>query len=202
MHPDKWTGLTLTDGLQISRGLSIVNHAKAVYELSTQASVYVPVAATPRKAPDYLSMYRKHPWHIAGLQVTGIESMLLPTRLKSAGDGTTTTLDHLTMTLTAGHERRIARLAFQAHDTVRAYEGTNGHTTGSDSQVHASTSSALCEMFSESPSSSSHAETYQKFAEVRSLRGQIEKEEDSTQDDSRDRNEDYRRSWSVRSYAT
>ncbi|KAJ9638395.1 mtDNA inheritance, partitioning of the mitochondrial organelle [Coniosporium tulheliwenetii] len=93
----------------------LVNIAKSIHELSTQASVYVPVSSKPVSAPGYLSMDETSRWHTSGLQAAAIESMTLPSRLRTAG-GQRGTLQDMEAAFNSDGNRRIAKFEFSVAD--------------------------------------------------------------------------------------
>ena len=89
--------------------LQIENSARSLYELAEQSSVYVPVSNSPVKTPPYLSFDTGSPWHIGALQAVALESMTMPSRLKSTV-GHRGTLQDLEEAVNSTGKRRIAKL--------------------------------------------------------------------------------------------
>lgn len=183
----------------MSRAFASVNHAKALYEISTQASVYVPMLATPSKLPNYVNFDKSHAWHTSALQVTGFESVMLPTRLKVSGGDTATTLDHLAITLAGSEERRIAGLRFEVEDVLRTHPHTNGSSGAHDdsAQSTAKDPDSICDMFSQRATDTTTLQSGQKFAKVDCFRGEMRHDENVTSEtrveETRDRQDDFRK---------
>lgn len=91
--------------------LQISNFAKSVSEIAANASVYVPLSNIPSKRPQYLHYEASSPWHTSALQATMLESMTLPTRLRSS-DAQRTSLLALEEVFNKTSKRKIARAAF------------------------------------------------------------------------------------------
>lgn len=70
---------------------------------------------SPAKLPDYLSLDTSSPWHIAALQVVGIESMTLTSRLKTMGRGRGT-LQDLEESINSTGKRRVAKFGMSIAD--------------------------------------------------------------------------------------
>jgi hypothetical protein len=70
---------------------------------------------TPGKLPSYLSMHADSPWHISALQVIGIESMTISSRLRSSSGGRGT-LQDLEDTINSTGKRRIAKFGMSIAD--------------------------------------------------------------------------------------
>ncbi|KAF2816683.1 protein DML1 [Mytilinidion resinicola] len=93
----------------------LANSARSLYEISEQASVYVPVANTPLKAPSYLSLNANSKWQASAVHALAFESMTLPSRLR-AGNGQRGSLNELEETINSTGKRRIAKLEFSVAD--------------------------------------------------------------------------------------
>jgi hypothetical protein len=70
---------------------------------------------SPAKLPNYLSLDTASPWHIAALQVIGVESMTISSRLRASLGGRGT-LQDLENTINSTGKRRIAKLELSAAD--------------------------------------------------------------------------------------
>lgn len=174
-----------------ARGDRVLNQAKTVYELSSLASVYVPLSVPPkRRWPECVSLHQGHPWHRGAVFATGVESVLLPTRLKAPSEGAAATLDQMAVALSGGEERRIARLGFEVEGTKRAVELTNGHADGEGAGAVRREWNKGLDLFPSAPSTTSagrrdEEERGTTFAEL-SLRRGAETEDDAAMDIDRD----------------
>jgi hypothetical protein len=70
---------------------------------------------TPAKLPGYLSLEATSPWHVAALQVVGIESMTISSRLRTSLGGRGT-LQDLENTINSTGKRRIAKFEMSVAD--------------------------------------------------------------------------------------
>jgi hypothetical protein len=70
---------------------------------------------SPSKIPSYLSLDAKSPWHIGALQSIAVDTMTLPSRLRSP-NGLHSTLQALEETINNTGKRRIAKLALSVAD--------------------------------------------------------------------------------------
>jgi hypothetical protein len=93
----------------------MANSARSLQILGEQSSVYVPMSNIPAKLPSYLSIDATSPWHVAALQVMGIESMTISSRLRASSSGRGT-LQDLENTINSTGKRRIAKLEISAAD--------------------------------------------------------------------------------------
>ncbi|CAN9095106.1 unnamed protein product [Alternaria alternata] len=93
----------------------ITNSARSLHVLGEQSSVYVPMSNSPAKLPGYLSVDTTSPWHIAALQVVGLESMTISSRLRASLGGRGT-LQDLENTINSTGKRRIAKLEMSLAD--------------------------------------------------------------------------------------
>jgi hypothetical protein len=70
---------------------------------------------TPGKLPSYFSMNADSPWHISALQVIGIESMTISSRLRASSGGRGTFQD-LEDTINSTGKRRVAKFEMSIAD--------------------------------------------------------------------------------------
>ncbi|KAL6157255.1 mtDNA inheritance [Exserohilum turcicum] len=99
----------------------IGNSARSLQVLGEQSSVYVPMSNTPAKLPSYLKLDATSPWHMAALQVVGLESMTISSRLRSTLGGRGT-LQDLEDTINSTGKRRIAKLEMSIADPDVLFE--------------------------------------------------------------------------------
>jgi hypothetical protein len=83
--------------------------------LGEQSSVYVPISKTPEKVPGYLKFDATSPWHVAALQVVGIESMTISSRLRATLGGRGT-LQDLEDNINSTGKRRVAKFEMSIAD--------------------------------------------------------------------------------------
>ena len=62
--------------------LRIINTARMIDEMSTHASMYIPMSLPPTRLPQHLNFDRDSQWHTSALFSTALESTTLPTRLR------------------------------------------------------------------------------------------------------------------------
>jgi hypothetical protein len=93
----------------------MVNSSRSLQTLGEQSSVYIPMSNKPAKLPSYLSLNATSPWHIAALQVIGVESMTLSSRLRTSVGGRGT-LQDLEDTINSTGKRRIAKFEMSIAD--------------------------------------------------------------------------------------
>ena len=86
-----------------------VNAARSLQAIATQASLYVPISNLPLSFPRYISLDSTSRWHTSALLSTAIESMTLPSRLRSS-DHKRGTLDSFESALNVNGNQRIAQL--------------------------------------------------------------------------------------------
>lgn len=172
----------------------MVNQARAVYEISTQATTYIPITAGPDPTVPWLSLDKGHAWQTSALQETGLESVMLATRLKAPSQGTATTLDHLSVALSGGEERRISQLSLVLDDTLRPTKHTNGDTHEDHEDEHREADDSVCDLLPKSGARAGTRSRGQKFAEVHCVRGKRASEDVPAQEhDTRNRHDDFRR---------
>ncbi|PGH37018.1 hypothetical protein GX50_00001 [[Emmonsia] crescens] len=76
----------LEDGARVQRqkqAIANVNSAKSVNEISPQTSAYIPILDPPRTIPSYVHADLRSEWYSSALVSTAVESVTLPTRLRS-----------------------------------------------------------------------------------------------------------------------
>ncbi|KAI9721223.1 MAG: hypothetical protein M1812_002384 [Candelaria pacifica] len=96
-------------GPRETRGLKRINAARSIQDVSSQASMYIPITAEPANKPSYLNIESHSPWHISALQATALESITLSSRLRAL-DGKRGTFQKLEDVLNANGSQRIAKL--------------------------------------------------------------------------------------------
>lgn len=89
--------------------LKLSNTARSISEISSQASLFIPMALPSNALPHYVRVDRKSPWHVSALLSTALESMTLPSRLK-AQNGLRQSLDEIAGALNVNGNQNIAKL--------------------------------------------------------------------------------------------
>jgi len=95
--------------LQEKRFIKLSNIAKSISEISSQASLFVPITLPSTKLPNYVALDPTSRWHVSALFSTALESMTLPSRLK-VRNGNRVTMDHLISALNINGNQNIAKL--------------------------------------------------------------------------------------------
>ena len=111
----------LKDGKQHSRDrqmLQMANLAQSVLGVDTSAATHIPLTSFPRPLPSYVSLDAASQWHTSALQATLLESVTLPTRLRST-DTARATFDQLETTLNNDGKRRILSASMSADDPAQ-----------------------------------------------------------------------------------
>lgn len=105
----------LANGEQEKRLQQIENSARSLQVLAEQSSAYIPISNNPAKAPSYLTMDCNSPWHTSALQCVALESMTIPSRLRSS-NGERGVLHDLEETFNSTGKRGIAKLEMSIAD--------------------------------------------------------------------------------------
>ena len=95
--------------------LKATNEARALHDLSTYASHYVPISNIPPHLPTYISLNRLSAWHTSALLATAIESVTLPCRSRG-DDRRRTTFNDFEAALNTNGNQRISQLTFSVLD--------------------------------------------------------------------------------------
>lgn len=89
--------------------MKLSNTARSISEVSSQASVYIPITLPSNPLPPYIKMDPGSQWHVSGLFSTALETMTLPSRLRSR-NGQRETLDQLASAINVNGNQNIAKL--------------------------------------------------------------------------------------------
>ncbi|GAP93243.2 putative misato segment ii myosin-like domain-containing protein [Rosellinia necatrix] len=92
------------------RLLKLVNKARALAELSTQASLVVPLAVPEEPFPSSVHLDLSSPWHVSALFSAAIESTTLYTRLRSTNHIYSSNLGHTAALLNVFGKQTIASI--------------------------------------------------------------------------------------------
>lgn len=126
------------------QALQLANVAQSIYAIDSSASMHVPLASIPTSLPPYVSLDGSSRWHTSALAAAAMESMTLPTRLRS-DETSRATFDNLESTLNGDGMRRIAACSLSIRDPASLEESaqpnghsdsrmTNGHLENEDEQ--------------------------------------------------------------------
>lgn len=114
--------------------LQTANIAQSLYQISPQASLYIPLTTSPSRLPSYLSLYPASKWHTSALQALALESLTLATRLRSTIPGRAS-LDEYETVLSNDSTRKIATAHFSAQDPA-ILDSASKSAEKSDSRIH------------------------------------------------------------------
>ena len=97
--------------------LRTVNAAKSMYEVSMQASMYIPLSIPSLRLPSYLDLDRGSIWHTSALLSMALESITLPSRLRPDG-GKRGLLDDMEAALNVNGNQRIGKVQMSLPDPL------------------------------------------------------------------------------------
>lgn len=117
--------------------LQTSNIAQSLYQISPQASMYIPLTTAPSRVPSYLSMDTTSKWHTSAMQALALETITLATRLRSTIPGRAS-LDEYETVLSNDSNRKIATVHFSAQDPA-VLNSVRKDAEQADSRVHSHT---------------------------------------------------------------
>lgn len=94
--------------------LTVTNAAKTLSEMAMHASMYVPLSV-PSRLPQYVQLDHDSQWHTSAMLATALETMTLPSRLRSAY-ATRGSLSDMEAALNVNGHQRIAQLCCSIRD--------------------------------------------------------------------------------------
>lgn len=94
--------------------LRMANAAQSMYEISTHASMYIPMSI-PSRLPSYVRLDRNSLWHTSALLSTAWETLTLPSRLH-ASHGKRGFLDNLAAAVNVNGNQSIAHVRTSVPD--------------------------------------------------------------------------------------
>ncbi|KAL9128299.1 MAG: hypothetical protein Q9217_003004 [Psora testacea] len=100
-------------GSSAQQTLRAVNAAKGLTEISTHASMYVPISIPAGSLPPYVELDRQSQWHTSALLSAALETMTLPSRLRAYGQQRGL-LDDLIAALNTNGSQRVSQLQCSA----------------------------------------------------------------------------------------
>ncbi|KAK4504621.1 hypothetical protein PRZ48_002582 [Zasmidium cellare] len=111
------------------QALQLANVAQSIYSINPSASMHIPLASIPSSLPPYMSLDGSSKWHTSALAAAAMESITLPTRLRSS-QTSSATFDHLESILNGDGMRRIAACSVSVKDPLSLEEDSqpNGHS--------------------------------------------------------------------------
>ncbi|GAB7354026.1 hypothetical protein MBLNU459_g4613t1 [Dothideomycetes sp. NU459] len=110
------------------------NIAQSLYQISSQASMYIPLTTAPSKLPPYLSINSASRWHTSALQALSIETITLSTRLRANMDGRAS-LDECETVLSNDSKRKIATVGFSVANPAEL-DRSRESAEQQDSRIH------------------------------------------------------------------
>lgn len=121
--------------IQDKQILQVANVAQSIYQISSQASMYIPLTTLPDVLPPYVNLNGSSKWHTSALQLLALESMTLPTRLRSGQQGRSSFADIETLSSNDGI-RMIAQLNMSIKDPTELEGEADGHASQHDSRMN------------------------------------------------------------------
>lgn len=117
-------------GPKAKRSLRTLNTARTLYDMSTHASIYIPLSIPATPLPRYIHLDRDSRWHVSALQSVAVESMTLPSRTRS-NVSNRGLLNDLEAALNINGNQKIAQLQCSLFDpdtrSVRSLPGYGGN---------------------------------------------------------------------------
>ncbi|KAG2168295.1 hypothetical protein JADG_008034 [Aureobasidium aubasidani] len=115
--------------------LQVANVAQSIHQISSQASMYIPLTTLPDVLPPYVHLNGSSKWHTSALQLLALESMTLPTRLRVGQQGRSSFADIETLLSNDGN-RRIAQLNMSIKDPSELEGEADGNAGQHDSRMN------------------------------------------------------------------
>lgn len=119
------------------RLLKLVNKARTLSELNSQASLVIPLALPERPLPPTVQLDYSSPWHVSALFAVALESVTLYTRLRTSDRVYSSNLGNITDLLNVFGKQTIANLEMSISEAPQSHQngtngtnGTNGETNG------------------------------------------------------------------------
>jgi hypothetical protein len=107
-----------------------------LHGVGSQASIYCPLLAQPVKRPQYLSFDGTSPWQTSALQMSGLETLLLPSRLRNARDGYSLLVDMCQLFTSHSNRRNILQADLSIHGAHQRVNGVTNNSSHNDEQSH------------------------------------------------------------------
>lgn len=120
-------------GQRAKQLLRSLNAARTIHELSTHASMYIPLSIPAAPLPPYVHLDRTSQWHVTALLSAAVESMTLPSRMRP-GMQKRGVLGDLEAALNVNGYQRIAQLQcsiiIDPNDELSRDSSTHGSKDG------------------------------------------------------------------------
>ncbi|KAI2630471.1 tubulin domain-containing protein [Xylaria nigripes] len=113
--------------------LKLVNKARALAELGSQASLVVPLSLPEEPLPSRIRLDASSPWHVSALFAATIESTTLYTRLKNTDSIYSSNLGHMTDLLNIFGKQTIASIEMSPLDPAK--NGDKGPVNAHGEQI-------------------------------------------------------------------
>jgi hypothetical protein len=113
------------DFVKEKRLLRLVNKARAIADIYSQASLLVPLSIPQVRLPQTISLNQTSPWHVSALFSAALESTSLYTRLRMSDKRNSTSMGHVTDALNVFGKQTIANL--QMSPIEPPISASNGH---------------------------------------------------------------------------
>jgi hypothetical protein len=117
----------LTIILQERNQHRMANSIRSAHALSSQASVYIPLVTQPEHMPSYISLEYNSKWHTSALQAAALETISLPSRLRSTTDNRSLLADMEQLFTATSVHRKILQAEMSVQNEVLQ---TNGIVNG------------------------------------------------------------------------
>ncbi|ETS83380.1 Protein dml-1 [Pestalotiopsis fici W106-1] len=116
-----------TNGLpRDKRLLKLVNKARALADMNSQASLVIPLGV-PQRLPSSISLDRSSPWHVSALFNAAMESTSLYTRMRMTNQANSTSLGNAADLLNVFGKQVIVNMQLSLIEPPKpAHNGTNG----------------------------------------------------------------------------
>ncbi|KAI6091953.1 tubulin nucleotide-binding domain-like protein [Hypoxylon rubiginosum] len=113
------------------RMMKLVNKARALAELNSQASLVIPIALPETPLPHTLQLDASSPWHVSALFTAALESVTLYTRLRTTDRMYSSNLGNMTDLLNVFGKQTIANLEMSITEAPQpSQNGANGNSNG------------------------------------------------------------------------
>ncbi|MCJ1479093.1 mtDNA inheritance, partitioning of the mitochondrial organelle [Lambiella insularis] len=120
------------------------NAARTLHDISTHASLYIPISKIPQNLPKYVSLDRTSAWHTSAVLMTAIESMTLPCRIRGE-DEKRTAFHDFEAALNTNSNQHIAQLGLSVLSPMVGTTRGNKLATGDPRVLNARIAHVLLE---------------------------------------------------------
>ncbi|KAI2626647.1 tubulin nucleotide-binding domain-like protein [Hypoxylon sp. NC1633] len=118
--------------LREKRLLKLVNKARSLAELNSQASLIIPLALPESPLPPTVRLDPSSRWHVSALLAAALESVTLYTRIRTTDRVYSSTLGNMTDLLNVFGKQTIANLEMSISEPAKPRQngGANGNSNG------------------------------------------------------------------------